>query len=275
VARSAQTPLVLSVRRIGFETVVIDLASSDTTVTLRLLPRPIALAPLSVTAHARTCPNREDAHARALWERARARYWQPNHEPVELFGLMEVRRGVGARHDAFDREIGSVTAGWTQGAPIIAHPTMSRTGYAISVTTSLGERSAFWFYRALDHGMMQDFTGDFFGGAHTISLVHSGSDRFVIGFCPRERLRRVGQIEGVLILNADTTLAGAQWRFRTPRPDEDAGGETVYYPPDRSLRSVLLVEESWYWRRTTNGRYYFENRNYTGWRTYEAADHRR
>lgn len=61
-------------------------------------------------------------------------------------------------------------------------------------------------------------------------------------------------------------LAEAHWRFPTPAPDEDAGGEAVYEPPDDALGRALLVRESLFWRRTNGGRYYFEAKTFTGWR---------
>ncbi|HST61114.1 MAG TPA: hypothetical protein VLK84_20600, partial [Longimicrobium sp.] len=210
--------------------------------------------------------NREDPRARALWGRMRGRYWQPGADSVHVFGFVETRSGAGSREDVVDPAAGTVSAGWTTGALIDADPAwMRRSGYATSAAGGTGERTAFWDYRALDHGLLQDFTGVYFGEAHTLSLVPLGAEGMAIAFCPRGRMERTGQIEGTLELAPDTTLRLARWSFRTRPPDEDAGGEASYYAPDAALGNALLARESLFWRKTRPPRVYFEAHAYTGW----------
>ena len=102
------------------------------------------------------------------------------------------------------------------------------------------------------------------------SAVSAGRETVLV-FCPRERMQRTGQIEGTLRLDSAMNLVQAQWRFRTPRPDEDAGGEATYEPPSSEMGRALLVRESWFWRKTNGGRYYFESKVFTGWRRSSAA----
>jgi hypothetical protein len=142
---------------------------------------------------------------------------------------------------------------------------MALSGYATDAAGGVGERTASWSYRALDQGSIQDFTGDYFGTAHTFSILHQAAGETTIAFCPRGRMGRTGQIEGMLVLGADTTLQRAQWSFRTPYPDEDAGGEASYDPPDPALGRALLVRESIFWRKTNPPRYYFEGHRFSGW----------
>jgi hypothetical protein len=230
--------------------------------------RPVTLAPVTVaSSRARTCPNREDPRARALWERMRSRYWQPGGDTPAVFGFMEIRSGTGEKADAHRPEAGRVSPGWTTGALVLAYPEfMALSGYADRAMGGVGERTASWSYRALDDGTMQDFTGDHFGAVHTFSMLGQHAGGATVAFCPRERMRRTGQIEGALVLRADTTLEWARWVFRTPRPDEDAGGESSYEPPDPALGRALLARESVFWRKTSGGRYYFEAKTFTGWR---------
>jgi hypothetical protein len=118
----------------------------------------------------------------------------------------------------------------------------------------------------LDGGAMQDFTGEHFGATHTFSILHQAADRTTtIAFCPRERMGNTGQIAGTLVIAADTTLHLARWTFRTPRPDEDAGGEAIYYAPEPALGNALLTRETIFWRKTNPPRYYFEGKKYSGW----------
>jgi hypothetical protein len=264
----AEPGSMLTVRRLGMRTRTVQLAGGDTALVVRMDVQPVVLAPLSVAStRARTCPNREDPRARALWERMRSRYWQPSSDSVPIFGFFEVRSGVGARADAYDPGAGRVGAGWTPGPLVVAWPEfMVRSGYATRASGGAGERTASWSYRALDGGTMQDFTGEYFGAAHTFSLLGAAAGRMTIAFCPRERMGRTGQIEGSLVLDADTTLSWAGWRFRTPAPDEDAGGEASFEPPDPHLGFALLARETVFWRKTNPPRYYFESHRYTGWR---------
>jgi hypothetical protein len=264
--------LTLSVHRTGFQTRIVHMAASDTSVLVRMTPAPIRLAPVTVSsAGGRLCPNREDPRARARWTAMRSRYWQETSPPVVVFGLVETRSGVGTREEVHDAAAGRRSTGWTHDSLLIAHPEfMVRSGYATRANGGVGERTAFWSYRDLDGGMMQDFTGDFFGQAHTFSFVDAGGQDLLV-FCPRERMQRTGQMEGTLRLDSAQNLVDARWRFRTPAPDEDAGGEAAYEPPDPALGRALLVRDSRFWRKTNGGRYYFEARTFTGWRRSTAA----
>lgn len=265
-AAPSERTAMLTVRRLGLQTRTVQVASGDTALVVRMAVQPVVLQPLSVAVPRRPpCPNREDPRARALWEHMRSRYWRPGADTVFVFGFMEVRRGVGAKDDAYDPRAGRVSTGWTTGALVLAHPELMRlSGYASRVDGGVGERTAYWSYRQLDGGTMQDFTGEHFGTAHTLSLLHQG-DRTTIAFCPRERMGRTGQVQGTLVLAPDTTLHLARWTFRTPRPDEDAGGEASYHPPDPALGNALLARETVFWRKTNPPGYYFEARTYTGW----------
>jgi hypothetical protein len=270
-AALADERLTLTVRRIGLGTRTVHLASANTPLVVRMEVQAVALRPLAVASTARRmCPNREEPRARALWERMRGRYWQPGADSVFVFAFMEIRSGDGTREEAYRPDAGRVGTGWTNGALVEAHLAfMPRSGYATSATGGAGERTAHWDYRALDGGSMQDFTGEYFGAAHTFAILGTGAEGTTIGFCPRERMGMTGQIEGTLTIRADTTLEAARWRFRTPRPDEDAGGEASYEPPDPALGRALLARETVFWRKTTLGRYYFEAKAFTGWRTYD------
>lgn len=258
---------MLSVRRLGFRTRTVELGAADTAVVVRLEQLPLVLDGVSVAVAARRlCPNRDDPRARALWQRMRSRYWQRAADTVFVHAFMERRSGTGAQADAFRPEAGRVVTGWTTGALVIPHPAlMARSGYAGDARGGVGERTGSWLYRALDQGMVQDFTDDFFGGAHSFSIISEGAS-WVVAFCPRARLRSVGQIEGTLHVAPDSTLTRARWAFLTPRPSEDAGGEASYYAPDPALGLALLAHETFFWRRSGSGRFYFEGHTFTGWR---------
>ena len=269
--------LMLTVRRIGMATQTVPLSSRDTTLLVTIEVQALALQPVTVAASAgRLCPRREEPQARALWSRMRTRYWQPGADSVFVFGFMEIRAGTGERTDVYEPEAGRTSAGWTTGALVIAYPEyMAHSGYALPAAGGVGERTAHWSYRALDDGMMQDFTGDYFGAVHTFSLLSQGAEETTIAFCPRDRLGRRGQIQGTLVLRADTTLSHARWTFHTPNPSEDAGGEASYHPPDPAFGRALLARETAYWRKSGPRAYYFEAKSFAGWRRWDRTSARR
>ncbi|HEY0025758.1 MAG TPA: carboxypeptidase-like regulatory domain-containing protein [Longimicrobium sp.] len=264
-APAAEGALTLTVRRIGFRTRVIDLASADTMLVVRMEAAPVTLAPVTATARRRICPHRDDPRARAVWERMRSRYWQEGADSLQIFGLMETHRDTVARADI--GRPGRTSIGWTYGSlPWGADRFLPIQGYAHRSSGSLGDRTTFWWYMHLDAGDAQHFTQTMFARMHTLAFVPGAAGETVIGFCPRERLGEKGQIEGTLTLRPDTTLARAQWVFRTREPVEDAGGEASYLPPDPHFHSILLAETALFWRKIPRGEYYVEHERYSGYR---------
>lgn len=268
-----QHQLMLTIRRVGLATQTLPLASRDTAVRVVMEVQPVVLQPLTVeTSAGRLCPRREEPQARELWNHMRSRYWQPGRDSVFVFAFMELRSGTGEKRDAYAPEAGRTAAGWTTGALVVAHPElMTLSGYATDAAGGAGERTAFWSYRALDDGMMQDVTGDYFGSVHTFSIISQNVQQTTIAFCPRDRLRRTGQIQGTLTLRSDSTLSSAQWNFRTPNHDEDAGGEASYLPPNLALGRALLARETVFWRKSGPRFYYFEAKAFSGWRRWDPS----
>jgi hypothetical protein len=267
---AAEGALTLTVRRIGFRTRMIDLATGDTALLVRMEAAPVTLASVTATARRRICPHRDDPRARAAWERMRSRYWQEGADSLHVFGLMEMQRDTVARADV--GKPGRTSIGWTQGSlPWGADPFLPRQGYAFRIGSSVGDRETFWSYMHLDAGTAQHFTQTMFARMHTLAFVPGAAGETVIGFCPRERLGEKGQIEGTLTLRPDNTLANAQWVFRTREPVEDAGGEASYLPPDPHFHSILLAETTLFWRKIPRGEYYVEHERYSGYRFLDGS----
>jgi hypothetical protein len=80
------------------------------------------------------------------------------------------------------------------------------------------------------------------------------------------------RLEGTFEVAADTTLLGVDWRFVTPKLDEDAGGTASFVPPD-ATPAVLTPARSVYWRRLggRRDRYYQEAAVYRAW-AYSVGD---
>lgn len=140
-------------------------------------------------------------------------------------------------------------------------------GYAHGVTSSVGEAYAAWRYAPLGSHYATHFLEDLFGQAHALSVASEAEDEVVLRFCPRDRSGRRSQIEGTLVLASDATLLQATWKYRTPKPREDAGGGVDFAPPAANFRTPLLLPAtSLYWRRTTGGKYYQRWEKYPEWR---------
>jgi hypothetical protein len=267
---AAKGALTLTVRRIGFRTRVIDLASADTMLVVRMAAAPVALAAVTATARRRICPHRDDPRARAVWERMRSRYWQEGADSLHVFGLMEIHTDTVARADI--GRPGPTVIGWIEGfLQAGADRFLPIQGYAFRIGASVGDRETYWRYMQLDGGAAQHFTQTMFARMHTLAFVPGAAGETVIGFCPRERLGEKGQIEGTLTLRPDNTLAHAQWVFRTREPVEDAGGDASYLPPDPNMHSILLAETTLFWRKIPRGEYYFEQERYSGYRFLDGS----
>lgn len=93
-----------------------------------------------------------------------------------------------------------------------------------------------------------------------------GCDRCRRGvFCPRDPDRP--SIEGRLELDDDTLLARATWRFRTPEPVEEAGGEVFFAGPERPDFDLQLFPSTGrFWRKLVF-EYYEEWMEYREWLT--------
>ena len=269
-------PVTVSVRQLGLKTRVVDLAAPDDALTIQMEAQPVTLSPVVVASTVRRiCPNREDPRARAAWERMRQLYWQEGMDTVLVFGLLEFRTGKATRSDVGSPGVGRVSAAWSYGAVSTSSSYyLPLAGYARAASGSTGERTASWWYYPLDDGLKQNFTLGQFGAAHTFSIVSESAAGLVVGFCPRERLGAKGQIEGTLVIAPDGTLNSARWAYRTRPPLEDAGGQATYFPPDPRLGRALLSQGGLFWRRTTQGEYYFEHRAYTAWRLWDGQEPR-
>jgi hypothetical protein len=263
----------LVVHRIGFRRLVMSLAAADTVVRLRLVPAPVSLQGITASVETRGCPNREDPRARALWEAARRRY-RPVTDTLVFHSLGTRYRGDRPRESIHDAGRGSRSwlavstgTGWVQWRRQI-----QLRGYAVRLGTPFTEQYALWQYAPLETDIAHHFTEPLFGELHLLSFAPSGPGERTIRFCPAGRDRRRPEIEGTLTVSDDTVFLAASWRFVTPRPTEDAGGEADFLPPHAATGSLLLPERSLFWRRVTGGtRYYVEAATYEEWRLFPGS----
>jgi hypothetical protein len=146
---------------------------------------------------------------------------------------------------------------------------IAQSGYAFARSGGPDLTGAFeaWEYPPLEAELASHFASGLFGERNSLSLVRTAVGELIVGFCARADLRRQPSIEGQLVLNPDTTLAEAQFRFRTPSPSEDAGGRVQFLPPSRHPEGVFLLPARgvYYLRKSLN---YFEKLDdYVDWKT--------
>ena len=257
-------------RRVGWRTAHLRASPGDTLVVVRMEPQPEALEGLTVTA-TRTvpCPNRESPRARALWTALRDRYRGGADTSAAASYYLSVE-SVGPKEQVGMVDTARAQRGWLKS--VEPHRRLwarliSTGGYGFEIRQSMGEAYAAWQYPPLESYYATHFVEDLFGAQHTLSIVRESADEVVLRFCPRERSGRKQRLEGTLTLAADGALRQAAWKYLTPAPREDAGGEIDFAPPPPSFRSALLLPAtSLYWRRTTGGRYYQRWYRYSEWR---------
>lgn len=262
----------MSVSVMGYRPALRPISGEQSVVNVSLEVLPISLPELAVLPAGRPCPNREDARARALWQAASARY--------------QTRTGYRGRAYWAQTENGSTRSADIGHAPMRSPRYVSKAfngsrdswggpgsaarvfrenhleeavrqdGYAVRNRPSrryLGHSDFFdWFYPALGAQHAYHFATEVFGDLHTFSIVDEIAGSSHVAFCPT-----YGEpsIEGTMIIGGDGTFHSADWRFRTPSPDERAGGEVIFAPwwADEGELPHLVAARSLFWRRMRGG----------------------
>lgn len=258
------------VRRLGYRVANVSLQPPDVAdpIRIRLEPTPVALAGIASVAARTACPLPDDANARALVRTAQSRYHTPA-QPVVFHSLATFQSGradSGADGEpaAAPRRIwlAATTAAWPGWRDQIF-----RVGYAARLIRGVTERSVVWQYVPLDQEYAAHFADEMFARNHDFRMSPAPVGGWTVAFCPKRGSRATG-IDGILTISADTLIAAASWNFRTPRPNEEAGGEVDFLSPDLSQASLLLPLASRFWRRAGAGRFYVQRAEYLEWRVH-------
>jgi hypothetical protein len=256
-------------RGAGWRTVHVRVAPGDTLVAIRLDPHAAALEGITVTARRASCPNREDARARALWTALRDRY-DGGRDSSTLAAYALHFESVGPKDRIGFVDTASLSPSWFKTS--LPHRRLwerriSLHGYALPLRESLVEQYAGWIYPPLESQYATHFVEDLFGDRHTFSVARSTGSETVLRFCPRERSGKVPRIEGTLTLSGDGSPVRVAWKYLTPEPREDAGGEVDFAPASVSPAvPLLLPATALYWRKTTQGRYFQRWEKFEEWR---------
>lgn len=258
----------LLVERMGYRTDSRRVEGGEMQVDLVLRPEPLPLPGFQVLVEGPVCPTGDEAAARAVWEAMSRRH------PAGL-DTMGVASYTLARTDTLQngtsgsgraREDGLVP-GQRGSAPLLRLSwgrRVLRDGYAFPVrrTDASGSFDS-WSYAPLEADFSTHFASEEFGRLTRFQLADAGGDGMVLRFCSRDE-RKPG-LEGRLEIAPDTLLVRAEWRFRTPDPDEEAGGWARFPSHLTAGAPPLLPLESLTWRAIRNGEVQRRAQWYEGW----------
>jgi hypothetical protein len=244
----ADSATALIASRLGYRSANVALNGTGPSLTLRMTAEAVQLEEVSVRARSSApCPNRDEPEARALWEAAAAGY-DRSYERVGIVSAMMSTTGQVPRS-----RIGQVDEArlWParRGTSALPRSIDSRTGYGYRVQSSLEPDFVSWHYKELGSHQAQHFIDPSFGTYNSLSIRARTPDGVVLAFCSRGLGRQAVGIGGTLTLSPTNAILAAAWTFRTPRPEEEAGGEVTFVPRGEGGRPPWLVPAtSLYWR---------------------------
>lgn len=257
--------------QLGYHPEVVQIEPDVDSYEIRLTREPIPLPELVVDAQRDRCAGGEERDARRLWELAAARY----NQGLDTLGVATYLASVESILP--EGEVGTVQAAGEafaqRGSSSLLRFSwrrrIEREGYAYEIRRTTPEQSyTSWVYPPLEADFAPHFAEDFFGDRHRFQFDRSdeadddGSVTLV--FCARDDDHP--SMEGTLVISPDTTIAVAQWLFRTPEPVEHAGGRAVFGPlADDPGDSYLLPIEGVFWRRSPPDSFWQRYQKFEQW----------
>ena len=271
----------LVLRRLGYVARTLSVRPGD----VGLGPTMVQVAqslPATVVAatRGRRCVRKDDRAARALWDSVRATYAVAPHGMAASATLDEwTRRDVSADEvgETSGRPRGEGSWGVSRTAMSGWWTSLAREGYAWRrPLPKAGEeliepQYLHWTYAPLHRELVEHFVEDGFARMHAFTMTTSSSGARTVAFCPRDA-KRPG-LEGTADIDDAGALQRIAWRWRTPKPDEDAGAELLLVPPGRAGVRRLVPARTIYWRRLggKRDRYFQDVMTTRGW-YYSAHD---
>jgi hypothetical protein len=235
---------VLVFTRLGYSPKIVH-GPLPTFVQSSLDPLPIDLPAITVLTAKRLCPNKDEQLARNIWSRAKSFYSRTPAQVGRAVKFLRTSSSVAASEvgnvdETHLEETWSGRSGQHQDPDILA----VSEGYGRRINVPAGNYNN-WLYPALESWDAHHFASEAFGSLHNLSIATTGGGETLIAFCSKDRGK--ARIEGSLLISHDTTFANASWRFSTPKPDEQAGGEVIFAPP--SVEGYLLPARGVFWRQ--------------------------
>jgi hypothetical protein len=261
-AHSSGTTAIL-VRRIGFSPQRVRWVPDLKSLVIQMLPFPVRLAPV-VGAQQRLCPNEEHPEARLLWSSVMTRYrrtagtsyWA---DVSLLFSRVRTSDLGAVDSTLIDRGL----VGYGRRYHEMQTQLIWDSGYAVPMQGLKERRFDLWRYPLLHAFLADHFVDAVFGDFHVLSVAGQVDGVTTLVFCPIDRERP--EIEGTLTIADDSTLAAASWRFLTPEPHEEAGGQVAYAArAGPNGQTPLFPMSGLYWRKLVFD-YYQEWMEYREW----------
>lgn len=250
--------------RVGYESRQVSLPPGTGPQDVVIAEAAVLLEPVTVRGvRVQHCPNRDDPAARALWTAAAARYSSPDTVGIESRFASISGEVAGTEIGTFDR---ARLRSATRATGPQTRALRPAVGYGARLSRSSDEDYLAFRYYELGSHFTQHFVDPTFGIYNSISVQSRLPGSIVLAFCSRGLGREAVGIEGTLTIRSDTTMVSAAWRYRTPAPREEAGGEVSFVPhPGGNERPWLVSANSLYWRRLP-GR---QDRYYQRWEDFE------
>jgi hypothetical protein len=257
----------LWIRRVGYRAKQFSLGGITSDVAVVLTPLPLELADLSKRAVA-LCPHKEEPAARAVMARLIEHYSQ-RLDSLGVFTWFWYSSGrvSSPGMESFDTaRMGYGQTGASGSGNRFLARQLDADGYAVRSSGDMMGDFDLWQYARLHFSAARHFATPLFLQRHRFFVVDGNAAVQQVGFCPADR--KQPEIEGILEVADGSAIVRATWRFVTPRPLEEAGGEATIAPPptESGARPLLLPVTGLYWRKLWNNHFHQSAYLFDAWR---------
>ncbi len=258
---------ILRASSLGFEPTERAVEEGETGIVLILRPAPLPIQGFDVEANRDICSAGDSSEARVVWEAA-VRGHERGLDTLGMASYTRVRTDtLDGNGDDFMGMIGA-EPGQRGSAPLLRLSwtrRIDREGYAFRVRRTDSERSFdSWSYPPLEADFSFHFGEKLFGELNNFQFERESEGAWILRFCGRNTRRP--HLVGTLEIGRDTLIHMAEWRFRTPDPDEGAGGWVRFSPRGTDNGSAFLLPmESMTWRAGPDGLTVRRAQWYDGW----------
>lgn len=250
-------PVTLRAQRLGYESVEVDLEPLPAQeLRVELVPAPIPLPGVEVVGTGGVC-DASDSGAVEFWRAARTLH----RLDLDTMGVASYTLALTDTLEAdtpLDASLGErrLVPGQRSSAPLLRFSwdrRVEREGYAFPVRrTNRNGSYPSWSYAPLE----ADFSGHFLSSGfarwhHLSTLTRTPDGGYDLRFCPVSDDRPA--VSGRLRFSPDSLIIRAEWAFRTPEPNEEAGGWAVFSEPPADRGPRLLPSESLTWKLLPDG----------------------
>lgn len=227
----------LSFSHLMYRTRILPSSLLEDGTVIELEARALEVEGITVLVDARSCPQPDDPEARRRWRVASSGYSSVTGYQ-ESFARTLSAVGMVRSTELFDVPVERLqpASSWRTAATWPTEPgtyplleaRVETDGYVWERGLTTGSRHLNWAYPTFEGRHAYHFATETFGGLHSFFLVAEDQGVSTIGFCPGPALTGLPSIRGTIVLSEVEGLLSAEWRFQSPKPDEEAGGEVLF-----------------------------------------------